>query len=63
MTTHHNDQRQIWISERHRDMLRELADAEQRNMRVVAERLIEEAHEDMQRNLAARKKVRKGKRR
>jgi hypothetical protein len=42
--THHNDQRQIWISERHRDMLRELAADEQRNMRVVAERLIETEH-------------------
>ena len=45
MTTgHHNDQRQIWISETHRDMLRELAADEGRFGRVVVERLIAEAH-------------------
>jgi hypothetical protein len=40
-------------------MLRELAAAEQRDMRVVAERLIETAHEETQRNLAARRKAKR----
>jgi hypothetical protein len=40
-------------------MLRKLATTEQRDMRVVAERLIEEAHEEMRRNLAARRKAKR----
>ncbi len=56
MTTgHHDDQRQIWISERHRDMLRELAADEQRDMRVVAERLIATAHKCLRKPKPRRK--------
>ena len=48
MTTgHHNDQRQIWISETHRDMLRELAADAGRFRRVVVERLIATAHKKL----------------
>lgn len=57
----HKAQRQVWVSEECRDKLRELADAEQRDMRVVAERLIAEAHGKLIGKGSGRKGAKRGK--
>lgn len=51
MGDRHAGQRQIWISVKHRDMLRRIAKREDpdRQMRTVVERLIEEAYRNTKR--------------